>query len=162
MTSGAIGLDLAEVSKSNAPQLLDVPAAPGVINEKNEKTLVIDDQAIPLFDGSLTGPDGEEYPTAEEIDTLRRICGTVPWSAYTVAFVELCERFSYYGTTAVCKFPYTDSDLILSSRGAPKADREPKSSTSFRTLFQMDQPPVNLVPTDNRVPWVWASEHRQV
>ena len=105
MTSGAIGLDLAEVAKSNAPQLLDVPAAPGVINEKNEKTLVIDDKAVPLSEGSLTGPDGEEYPTAEEVDTLRRICGAVPWSAYTVAFVELCERFSYYGTTAVCKFP---------------------------------------------------------
>ena len=160
MTSGAIGLDLAEVSKSNAPQLLDVPAAPGAINEKNEKTLVIDDQAVPLSDGSLTGPDGEEHPTAEEVDSLRRVCGTVPWSAYTVAFVELCERFSYYGTTAVCKFPYPKSHWICSSRGPPKADGEPKSSTSFKTPFQMDQPLVNLVPTDNRVPWAWASEHR--
>jgi POT family proton-dependent oligopeptide transporter len=28
----------------------------------------------------------------------------VHWTAYTVAFVELCERFSYYGTTAVCMY----------------------------------------------------------
>ena len=42
------------------------------------------------------------YPTDEELRTLRRVCGQIPWTAYTVAFVELCERFSYYGTTAVC------------------------------------------------------------
>ncbi|KAL5366368.1 putative MFS peptide transporter [Aspergillus floccosus] len=45
--------------------------------------------------------DGHEYPTEEEERTLRRVAGKVRWTAYTVAFVELCERFSYYGTTAV-------------------------------------------------------------
>jgi len=44
---------------------------------------------------------GYEIPTAEEMQTLRRISGKIPWAAYTIAFVELCERFSYYGTTAV-------------------------------------------------------------
>ncbi|KAL3467655.1 POT family-domain-containing protein [Aspergillus heterothallicus] len=44
---------------------------------------------------------GREAPTAEEFNTLRRIAGKVPWVAYTIAFVELCERFSYYGATAV-------------------------------------------------------------
>ena len=104
MTSGPIGLDLAEVAKSNAPQVLDVPAAPGLINEKNEKSLFLADEEPALtFDGSPRGPEGEEYPTAEEIENLRRVCGVVPWSAYTIAFIELCERFSYYGTTAVCE-----------------------------------------------------------
>ncbi|PYH95458.1 PTR2-domain-containing protein [Aspergillus ellipticus CBS 707.79] len=41
------------------------------------------------------------FPTPDELQTLRRVAGKVPWTAYTVAFVELCERFSYYGTTAV-------------------------------------------------------------
>lgn len=104
MTSGPKGLDLAEVSKSFAPQVVDSPAAPGLINEKNEKHLTVaDEEPVYTSDGSLRGPDGEEYPTAEEVDTLRRVCGTVPWSAYTIAFVELCERFSYYGTTIVCR-----------------------------------------------------------
>ncbi|KKK13937.1 hypothetical protein P175DRAFT_0453555 [Aspergillus ochraceoroseus IBT 24754] len=49
----------------------------------------------------LLNCDGREYPTEEEIHTLRRVAGNVHWTAYTVAFVELCERFSYYGTTAV-------------------------------------------------------------
>lgn len=44
-----------------------------------------------------------EYPTEEELHTLRRVAGRIPWKAYTLAFVELCERFSYYGTTVVCK-----------------------------------------------------------
>lgn len=50
------------------------------------------------------GADGFETPTEEELKTLRRVSGQIPWTAYTVAFVELCERFSYYGTTAVCKY----------------------------------------------------------
>ncbi|KAL8811204.1 MAG: hypothetical protein Q9200_001987 [Gallowayella weberi] len=101
--SGAYGLDLAEVSKSNAPQVLDVPAAPGPINEKNEKALYVPDDSSQSQSRkeSLTDLDGKEYPTAEEVDTLRRVCGTIPWSAYTIAFIELCERFSYYGTTIV-------------------------------------------------------------
>ncbi|KAF8243851.1 MFS peptide transporter [Wilcoxina mikolae CBS 423.85] len=46
------------------------------------------------------GADGD-HPTDNELLTLRRVSGKVPWTAYTVAVVELCERFSYYGTTAV-------------------------------------------------------------
>lgn len=43
-----------------------------------------------------------QLPSDEEFKQLRRIAGDIPWTAYTVAVVELCERFSYYGTTAVC------------------------------------------------------------
>ncbi|KAL4953051.1 POT family-domain-containing protein [Aspergillus filifer] len=41
------------------------------------------------------------YPTDEEMHTLRRVAGPMNWITFSVAFVELCERFSYYGTTAV-------------------------------------------------------------
>lgn len=43
------------------------------------------------------------FPTEEEFATLPRVPGTIPWTAWTVAVVEFAERFSYYGTTAVCK-----------------------------------------------------------
>ena len=159
MTSGPKGLDLAEVSKSFAPQVLDAPAAPGLINEKNEKHLAVaDEEPAYTSDGSLRGPEGEEYPTAEEVDSLRRVCGTVPWSAYTIAFVELCERFSYYGTTVVCKSRAKSSN-DRNGYGDIEADRRTmQSSISFRTLFQMDRPRVLLVPTDSLAPWAWASE----
>ncbi|CDO75854.1 hypothetical protein BN946_scf184833.g5 [Trametes cinnabarina] len=45
--------------------------------------------------------DGLEFPTDEERHTLRRVSDSIPWSAYLIAFTELCERFSYYGSTVV-------------------------------------------------------------
>lgn len=52
----------------------------------------------------LIGPNGEQYPTAEELKTLRRTHGHVPLLIYSIAFIELCERFSYYGTIIVCEY----------------------------------------------------------
>ncbi|KAH0843375.1 Peptide transporter PTR2 [Fonsecaea pedrosoi] len=46
----------------------------------------------------------DNAPTQEELhgpNALRRVAVPIPWSVYTVAFVELCERFSYYGTQVV-------------------------------------------------------------
>jgi POT family proton-dependent oligopeptide transporter len=40
-------------------------------------------------------------PTHEELSTLRRVSDYIPAKAYTIAFVELCERLSYYGTVQV-------------------------------------------------------------
>ncbi|OAA72501.1 oligopeptide transporter [Cordyceps fumosorosea ARSEF 2679] len=40
-------------------------------------------------------------PTADELATLRRIPDKIPLRLYTIAFIELCERFSYYGSTVV-------------------------------------------------------------
>ena len=52
---------------------------------------------------SSTDVDDSDIPTVEELHTLRRVTGAVPWQAYTVALIEMFERFSYYGTTVVCK-----------------------------------------------------------
>jgi len=46
-----------------------------------------------------------EFPTHEELHSLRRVADKIPWRVYTIAFVELVERFSYYGTTVVCMSP---------------------------------------------------------
>jgi POT family proton-dependent oligopeptide transporter len=50
------------------------------------------------FEADLEG----EEPTAEELVTLRRVSGKIPWTAFTIAFVELCERFGYYGCQVLC------------------------------------------------------------
>jgi hypothetical protein len=42
------------------------------------------------------GYDHDE-PTAQEMISLRRVSDKLPWSAFLVAIVELCERFTYYG-----------------------------------------------------------------
>ncbi|KAJ0119510.1 POT family protein [Diaporthe amygdali] len=45
---------------------------------------------------SLVTADGDE-PTDEEKQTLRKVSDKLPWSAFLVCVVELCERFTYYG-----------------------------------------------------------------
>ncbi|OAA45608.1 Oligopeptide transporter [Metarhizium rileyi] len=45
--------------------------------------------------------DYEGKPTDEEMKTLRRVSGKIMWSMWTIAFVELCERFSYYGSAVL-------------------------------------------------------------
>ena len=60
------------------------------------KALVVDEKSL-----SDVTEDNASLPTEEELQTLRRVSGPILWTAYTVAFVELCERFSYYGTTVV-------------------------------------------------------------
>lgn len=45
----------------------------------------------------------DSTPIEKEIHTLRRVPGRIPWICFTVALVELCERFAYYGVTAVRK-----------------------------------------------------------
>lgn len=87
-------VDLAEVAKSKA-----ISHEIG-IDEKKEP--VVDASAFERVPSYTIDASDRVYPTDEEMTTLRRVSDNIPWAAYTVAFVELCERFSYYGTTAVC------------------------------------------------------------
>lgn len=47
--------------------------------------------------GPYVTEDGDE-PSDDEKHVLRHIGEKLPVSAFLVAFVELCERFTYYGT----------------------------------------------------------------
>ena len=73
---------------------------PGV--DAIEKEAAMGKNAYVTVDEDILSLDSEE-PTEEDLATLKRVSGTIPWTAYTIAFVEFCERFSYYGTTVVCK-----------------------------------------------------------
>ncbi|KAF7714527.1 Uncharacterized protein PECH_008417 [Penicillium ucsense] len=92
-------IDTADVSKAHALE------HDRELNEKSSH--FTDDMAIepaPVVSVPVEGEDAalnKNYPTDEELQTLRRISGHLHWTIFTVAFVELCERFSYYGTTAV-------------------------------------------------------------
>lgn len=76
-------------------------------------------RALPDLDAKAAGDVKEshtdgDFPTDDDLHTLRRITGKVPWAAFTIALIELCERFSYYGTTAVCMLP-SSAPLALQS-----------------------------------------------
>ncbi|KAJ5160750.1 peptide transporter ptr2 [Penicillium canariense] len=97
-------VDVAEVAKAKALQH-DVS-----VSEKRQdpsQDLTIEPVPPGEINPTAHGADGEDealqkvYPNEDDLRNLRRIAGHVPWTTYTVAFVELCERFSYYGTTAV-------------------------------------------------------------
>jgi dipeptide/tripeptide permease len=49
-----------------------------------------------MWNSSDTHAFGDE-PTQEEYATLPKVSGKLPWGAFLVAIVELCERFAYYG-----------------------------------------------------------------
>jgi hypothetical protein len=89
--------------------LVPIPSPP--VNEKSQHlpphqgsglVPVTSSTAPGLYDDSDSDSLGE-LPTDEELYTLRRVADKIPWHVYTLAFVELCERFSYYGATVVCK-----------------------------------------------------------
>jgi POT family proton-dependent oligopeptide transporter len=94
----------ADLAVAESPRDRPAPSEDGVNEEK------VHGESAPGYNGderaseeNLRGPDGEEYPTKVELETLRRVMGSVSWVIYTVAFCELCERFAYYGTTNICK-----------------------------------------------------------
>ena len=68
-------------------------------NEENRRASV--QELPPVLDGKPTfNPDyidEDDMPTLEEIATLPHVADKINWRIYSVAFVELCERFSYYG-----------------------------------------------------------------
>ena len=43
----------------------------------------------------------EDFPSEHDLLTLRRVADHIPIKLFTIAFLELCERFSYYGTIIV-------------------------------------------------------------
>jgi len=82
-------------------------------------------------------PD-DVYPTEEEYNTLRRVPDKVPFASYLVAFVELGERFSYYGTTVVFT-NFIQRPLPPGSKtGAGGTDGQPGAlNLGQRTAFAM-------------------------
>lgn len=97
--SAVIGDDLAAMAEARRPSIVHHP----IEDEKaamygDSKELSASHRAS--SDGEGMTADGDE-PTMAEMKTLRRVSGKIPWTAWTITFIEFCERFSYYGTTAV-------------------------------------------------------------
>jgi hypothetical protein len=88
-------------------------SGPGVSEKDGEDKHLSDSETSDV----LVGPNGEHYPSTEDLKTLRRTHGHVPILLYTIAFVELCERFAYYGTIIVCGYNLRrrDDTLIMQS-----------------------------------------------
>jgi proton-dependent oligopeptide transporter, POT family len=87
-----------------------------------------------------------DFPSPEELNTLRRVADRIPWSVLTIAFVELCERFSYYGTTAVftnfIQWPLPEGSATGANYGTGQAgamgfgQRASTGLTTFNAFWQ--------------------------
>ncbi|KAK5945260.1 hypothetical protein PMZ80_002464 [Knufia obscura] len=98
MSSGAAAIESVEAGRA------DFPGIEKGFSDQKPAALVGDAEKRGLSDNAselTAGLNGEIYPTEEEVATLRRVRGKIPWIIYSIGFVELCERFAYYGTTAV-------------------------------------------------------------
>lgn len=80
------------------------------------------------------GADGEE-PNEIEKRTLRHVAENLPASAWMVAVVELCERFTYYGMNGMFQ-NYVQLPLD-GSAGQPGAlGMGHQAATGLTTFFQ--------------------------
>lgn len=143
-----------EVARVHAPeQALSAGGAEKEVAPATEKEVMVDDAKTPE---AHVYHDGREYPTEEEERTLRRVSDQVPWTAYTIAFVELCERFSYYGTIAVCML----TSCRRSCQSGKLTMQSTKSPTSSSNHFLPDLRPVRAT-TVSPVLWTRGSEPPQ-
>jgi hypothetical protein len=79
-----------------------------------EKQVAVELQPSTLLSHHTNDNDhGREYPSEEEKNTLRHVSDEIPWVAYIIAFVELCERFSSAGTVVVCKKRQINEGTII-------------------------------------------------
>ncbi|KAL6924573.1 hypothetical protein ACHAPO_003793 [Fusarium lateritium] len=66
------------------------------------RSSVVTDPHAPAAAVSAGGVTADgQFPTPEEMQSLRRIANKIPLKLFSIAFIELCERFSYYGCTVV-------------------------------------------------------------
>ncbi|KAL2864319.1 peptide MFS transporter [Aspergillus lucknowensis] len=92
------------------------------------------DQVIGQSEKALSvTPDGEE-PNDEEMKSLRHTAENLPMSAWLVAIVELCERFTYYGMSGL--FQNYVQRPFDGSQGRGALGMGHQGATGLTTFFQ--------------------------
>lgn len=107
-------------SNSHAPEYEAAVDDKSAAFEANEKAL------------SVT-PDGEE-PNEDEKATLRHVAENLPLSAWLVAIIELCERFTYYGMQGL--FQNYVNNPLDGSMGRGALGMGHQGATGLTTFFQ--------------------------
>ncbi|KAK5952220.1 hypothetical protein OHC33_006693 [Knufia fluminis] len=88
----------------DSPETMQAGALEDIVHDQRRTSVSAKGMATDVSYGSGELAPGERHPSPDELHgpkALRRVAAPIPWAVYTVAFVELCERFSYYGTQVV-------------------------------------------------------------
>lgn len=109
--------------------------APSYDNEEVTQHVVLNEKAMDAeFDKeNQVTPDGDE-PTLAEKTSLRHVAENLPISAWLVAVVELCERFTYYGMSGLFQNYIQRPRDGSQGRGALGMDHQ--GATGLTTFFQ--------------------------
>ncbi|KAJ5109478.1 hypothetical protein N7456_006153 [Penicillium angulare] len=117
----------------------EVGVSPPAYNDNDaavEQVTVTDDKhALDMMDkeAGFATPDGGE-PTDDEKRSLRHIAENLPVSAWLVAIVELCERFTYYGMSGL--FQNYIQRPLDGSQGRGALGMAHQGATGLTTFFQ--------------------------
>ncbi|KAK1992460.1 POT family protein [Colletotrichum falcatum] len=102
-----------------------------------------EDTSLDEKNGIQPRPDA---PTQEELQTLRRVSDHIPFKLFTIAFIELCERFSYYGSVIVVITNFIQQPLPSGSTTGAAINGQPgalgmgqRASTGITTFNQFWQ-----------------------
>ncbi|OQE27053.1 hypothetical protein PENFLA_c006G06704 [Penicillium flavigenum] len=121
---------------SSTDREMETPAAaPSYDNEEVTQHAVLNEKAMDAeFDKeNQVTPDGGE-PTLAEKTSLRHVAENLPISAWLVAVVELCERFTYYGMSGLFQNYIQRPRDGSQGRGALGMDHQ--GATGLTTFFQ--------------------------
>jgi POT family proton-dependent oligopeptide transporter len=105
--AGSNAVDMASSHEPKAMPMYEIEEKHALAGAQSDPS-INNQHAIAEFEADLEG----EEPTEDELKTLRRVSGKIPWTAFTIAFVELCERFGYYGCQVLCMFVVTNSPRV--------------------------------------------------
>ncbi|CAI6258689.1 unnamed protein product [Periconia digitata] len=103
-----MGVDPALVDASGDPQRKHPEAHAAV-----PPPFLVSEGKATMQDTYLSDETYDDTPTDEELKTLERVSAGIDWRIYTIAFVELVERMSWYGVTALI------SNFIAKARPTP-------------------------------------------
>lgn len=86
----------------DSPETIQAGALEDIVHDRRRSSVIaIKGMGIQAIEETTILSNDERHPTEDDLhghNKLRRIAAPIPWAVYTVAFIELCERFSYYGT----------------------------------------------------------------
>lgn len=89
--------------------VIEQPGSGGQVREVSYDKKYYEDISLDEKRGIQPRPDA---PTDEDLRTLRRVSDHIPFKIFTIAFVELCERFSYYGSIIVVSGLVCESSML--------------------------------------------------
>ncbi|KAH8884148.1 POT family protein [Thozetella sp. PMI_491] len=103
MAENVIGLNIQKVVEPDADQGVPIkvplaaPATSRPVPEVSSHGSQLDSNEAP---GTVIDHEAYPPPTEEERTTLRKVYDTIPLTAWSLCFVEMAERASYYGVKA--------------------------------------------------------------